>query len=239
MGHVLTIFRRELAGTFGNPLAYVVLVVFAGLLAIPCLWLEDVLVASEASMRVPFRWIAIGLLFLAPAVTMRLLAEERNTGSLEMLATLPVSATQIVVGKWLASVALIAVALAMTLTYPLALSSLGELDWGPVIGGYVGLLLMGGAFTAIGTAASALTRYQILAFVLAVTVCVLPFALGLALPTLPADQVGWAQYLTFQYHHANLARGVLDSRSLVFFGAVVAVALRLAVLSLQHRRLSA
>jgi ABC-2 type transport system permease protein len=238
MSNILAIWRRELAGTFGNPLAYIVLAIFTGLLAIPSLWIQDVLVAGEASMNTPFWWTAVCLLFLAPAITMRVLAEERRSGTFELLSTLPVTPTQIVVGKWLASVVIVLLALLLTASYPIALSMLGDLDWGPVIGGYLGLALMGSAFAAIGTATSALTRYQVLAFLLAFVVCVVPWALGFALPTIPADWVAWVQYLTFQYHHANLARGVLDTRSIVFFGTVIIVALRTAVLLLDHHRLS-
>jgi ABC-2 type transport system permease protein len=236
--NVVTIMQREVAGFFGHPLAYVVLGLFVGVLSLFVLGFDDVLLAGSASMRGPFRWMAACFVFLLPAVTMRLLAEERRTGSMLILGTLPLTAGEIVVGKWLAAVVLVACALGLTLPLPVVLASLGDLDWGPVAGGYLGLLLGGAAFAAIGTATSAVTESQVVAFLLAATACLLPAIAGSALSLVPASLVPIVEYMTFEYHFSNLARGVLDTRSLVFFGAVVAVALRVAVSVLEHRRLA-
>ncbi len=207
-------------------------------LSVFVLGFDDVLLGGSVSMRRPFRWMAACFVFLLPAVTMRLLAEEQRTGSMHLLGTLPVTPGEIVVGKWLAAVVLVACALVLTLPIPVVLASLGELDWGPVAGGYLGLLLGGAAFAAIGTATSALTENQIVAFLLAATACLLPALAGAALPLLPTALVPAVEYISFEYHFANLARGVLDSRSVVFFGSVIAVALRMAAALLEHRRLA-
>lgn len=238
MSNVAAIFRRELQGFFGHPLAWIVLTLFISILAVFNLWFDDVLIGGVASMRHPFRWIAAAFLMLIPAITMRLLAEERRTGSIQILVTLPVSAAEIVIGKWLAAVALTVVALGFTLSYPLALAVLGDLDLGPVAAGYVGLALCGAAFAAIGTAASALTQNQVIAFLLAFTTCAMPWLVGYSLPLIPGAWAPLVEYLTPEYHFSNLARGVLDTRSLVFFVAVSAVFLRLATQILEHRRLS-
>jgi ABC-2 type transport system permease protein len=238
VSNVYAIFRRELAGFFGHPLAYIVLTLFVLLLSVFTLWFDNLLATRVASMRGPFFWTAACFLFLVPAVTMRLVAEERRTGSLELLGTLPLTSTEIVVGKWLAAVALIAVGLGLTVSWPIALSMLGDLDWGPVIGGYVGLLLLGSAFAAIGTFTSALTENQVVAFLLSFAACLLPWAFGFFLSMVPGDLVPFVQYLTFEYHFTNLARGVLDSRSLIFYASVCVVGLRLAALVLEQRRLS-
>jgi len=189
-------------------------------------------------MRRPFFWIAACFVFLIPALTMRLISDERRTGSLQILGTLPITHAEIVVGKWLAAVTLVALALGLTATWPLALASLGELDWGPVAGGYLGLLLAGATFAAISIAASALTESQVIAFLLSLTACLIPWLIGFALPLMPPSWLPVVEYLAFEYHFSNLARGVIDSRSLVFFATVIAVALRLAVLILDHRRLA-
>jgi ABC-2 type transport system permease protein len=233
------VLRRELLGLFGHPLAYVALIAFAGLVALLSLWFDDVLRGGVATMNRPFFWISACFLFFVPAITMRLIAEERRSGSLHLLATLPLRPVDIVLGKWLAAVVTIAVALAMTVGYPLALARLGPLDWGPVVGGYLGLLLMGGAFAAVGVATSAVTESQVIAFLLAAVVCAVPWVVGSALPLVPAAWVPVVQTFTFEYHFSNLARGVVDTRSLVFFGGVIAVGLRSAVLVLEHRRLVA
>ncbi len=238
MNNVFAIFRRELAGFFGHPLAYIVLTLFVSLLAVFSLGFEDVLAGRVASMRGPFFWTAACFLFLVPAVTMRLVAEERRTGSLELLGTLPLTSMEIVVGKWLAAVALVAMGLLLTVSWPIALAMLGDLDWGPVIGGYLGLLLLGSAFAAIGTFTSALTENQVVAFLLAFAACLLPWALGFFLSIVPGSLLPIVQYLTFEYHFTNLARGVVDSRSLVFYGGISVAGLQLAALVLEHRRLS-
>ena len=238
MSNVFAIFRREFVAYFGQPLAYIALCLFVGLLAIPCLLVNDVLTAGVADMRVPFFWIAAAFVLLVPAVTMRLIAEERRTGSIEILCTLPVTEVQIILGKWGAAVAMVGIALVLTFSYPIAMSLLGSLDWGPVLGGYLGLFLMGSTFAAIGLAASCLSRFQLVAFLLSVCVCGLPWAFGFVLAVVPAEWVGWVQYSTFQYHFANLARGILDTRSVVFFLSVALVSLRVAVFSLERRRLS-
>jgi ABC-2 type transport system permease protein len=236
--HVAAIFRRELAGYFGQPLAYIVLTIFMVLLALPTLLLQDVILGEVASMRVPFFWTGVAFLFLVPALTMRLIAEEHRTGTLELVTTLPITSTQLIVGKWLAAVAMVAVALALTLSFPIALGVLGTLDPYTVIAGYLGMLLLGSAFAAVGIAASAMTRYQVLAFLVAFGILAIPFALGFALEAIDLRYLGVVQYLTFEYHFANLARGVLDTRSFVFFGGVIALGLRSAVLVLQVRRLA-
>jgi ABC-2 type transport system permease protein len=170
---------------------------------------------------------------------MRLFAEEKRTGSIEMLVTLPVDEGAMVLGKYLASLTLMTLALALTVTYPATLASLGDLDWGPVIGGYVGMFLLGAAFTAIGTAASALTSNQIVSFLVALLVCLVPFASGYALTKVPAVILPVVQYISFEYHFNNLARGVIDTRDIIFYGSVVALFLHLAVWSLERRRLAA
>lgn len=237
MNGIRAIAQREFSAYFGQPLAYIVLLLFVGLLALPNLVLGDILSATHAEMRSVFFWIAAGFTFFVPAITMRLIAEERRTGSIEILSTLPIHPRQIILGKWLAAVAMVSVALCLTLTYPIALSMLGELDWGPVLGGYFGLLLMGATFAAIGLATSAVSRFQLVSFLMATVICGLPWAFGFVLGSFSAEWVNTVQYLTFNYHFNNLAIGTLDSRSLIFFFSVIAISLEIAAFALQRRRL--
>jgi ABC-2 type transport system permease protein len=239
MRAVLAIYRRELSSYFDTSLAYIVIPVFLALVGGFSLFFQDILATGVASMRTVFFWSAVFFLLLIPAVTMRLFAEEKRTGSIEMLVTLPVDEGAMVLGKYLASLTLMTLALALTITYPATLASLGDLDWGPVIGGYVGMFLLGAAFTAIGTAASALTSNQIVSFLVALLVCLVPFASGYALTKVPALILPVVQYISFEYHFNNLARGVIDTRDLIFYGSVVALFLHLAVWSLERRRLAA
>jgi ABC-2 type transport system permease protein len=239
MRAVLAIYRRELSSYFDTSLAYIVIPVFLALVGGFSLFFQDILATGLATMRSVFFWSAVFFLLLIPAVTMRLFAEEKRTGSIEMLVTLPVDEGAMVLGKYLASLTLMTLALALTVTYPATLASLGDLDWGPVIGGYVGMFLLGAAFTAIGTAASALTSNQIVSFLVALLVCLVPFASGYALTKVPAVILPVVQYISFEYHFNNLARGVIDTRDIIFYGSVVALFLHLAVWSLERRRLAA
>lgn len=238
MQNVLAIFRRELASTFDSPLAVIVVPAFLAIVGGFSLFFQDLLAGGQASLRSVFFWSATAFLLLIPAVTMRLFAEEKRTGSLELLVTLPVSEAEVVLGKYFAALALILLALGLTFTYPLTLLVLGDPDPGPLVGGYVGLALLGAAFCAIGTAASAMTSNQVISFLLALLVGLLPFASGYALGQVPAAVLPVVQYLSFEYHFNNLARGVLDTRDLLFYLSVVGLFLHVAVSALERRRLS-
>jgi ABC-2 type transport system permease protein len=130
------------------------------------------------------------------------------------------------------------VALALTATYPLTLATLGDLDAGAAAGGYLGLFLLGAALCAIGTAASAYTSNQVVAFLVALLLSTIPFATGFALDRVPASVLPLVQYLSFDYHFNNLARGVIDTRDIVFYVGVIVLFLHLAVFGLERRRLS-
>lgn len=235
--HVAAIFRRELSSYFDSPLAYIVIPVFLVLVGGFSLYFQDLLGGGLATMRPVFFWASVFMLLLIPAITMRLFSEEHRLGSIELLVTLPVGEPAIVLGKFLAAFALVAVAIAMTLTYPITLMVLSDVDLGPIVGGYIGLLGLGAAFTAIGTATSVGTRNQIVAFLLALGICTLPFASGFALGQVPAAILPLVQFLSFETHFNNLARGVIDSRDLIFYGSIVALFLHIAVFGLERRRL--
>ena len=165
MRTVLAIYKRELASYFNSALAYIIVPVFLLLVGLFSLYLNDLFDAGLATLRTVFFWEAMFFLLLIPAVTMRLFAEEKRTGSLELLVTLPITESQLVLGKYFAALTLILIAVTLTLSYPLTLATLGDLDWGPVLGGYLGLALMAAAYTAIGTAASSVDVYTTDSFV--------------------------------------------------------------------------
>lgn len=236
--HVRAIYRRELSSYFDSPLAYIVVPVFLTLVGGFSLFFQDLLGGGIATMRPVFFWSSIFMLLLTPAVTMRLFAEEHRTGSIELLVTLPVSESAIVLGKFLAAFTLVSVAIVLTLTYPLTLAMLSNIDMGPVFGGYIGLFALGAAFTAIGTAASVGTRNQIIAFLVALGISTLPFASGFALSQVPSGLLPIVQFLSFETHFNNLSRGVIDSRDLLFYASIVGLFLHIAVFGLERRRLS-
>lgn len=239
MAGVLTLFKREYASYFNGPIAYIVLPVFAVTAGLFVWYVPDFFEVGQASLRRLFSMAPILSAVFAPAITMRLIAEERRTGTLELLSTLPFKDEDIILGKFFAAFALLGTALALTLVYPITISQLGELDMGPVIGGYLGFLLMGGAYLAIGTAASALTSNQIVAFFLSLFVSVLLLLVDFAAyVVVPPQFSGLVEFFSFNFHFQNIAKGVIDSRDVLFYLSVIWLCLGVAVHTLKMRRLS-
>ena len=239
MSGLWTLFKREYASYFNSPVAYIVLPVFAITAGLFVWYVPDFFEVNQASLRRLFSMAPILSAVFAPAITMRLIAEERRTGTLELLATLPFRDEEIILGKYLAAFALLATALGLTLTYPLTIATLGELDMGPVIGGYVGFLLMGAAYLAIGTAASAITANQIVAFFIALFASVLLLLVDFAAyVVVPPEYSGLVAFFSFNEHFQNIAKGVIDSRDVLFYLSVIWLCLGLAVHTLKLRRLA-
>jgi len=237
MRNVLVIFEREFIAYFNGALAYIIIPVFLLMVGAFSLYFRDVFDLEIVTMRPIYFWCSLSFLLLIPALTMRAFAEELRTGSYEMLSSLPISPEQMVLGKYLAALALMTIALALTLTYPYTLSQVGDLDIGPVLGGYLGLFMLGAAFCAIGVAASASTQSQVIAFVIALLVGLVPFALGYALSAAPGSLLPLLQHLSFDYHFSQMAKGIIDTRQLIYYGSVIALFLHFAVFQLRRRRL--
>ena len=234
MGNTLTIFKRELGSYFNSPVAYIVITVF--LLVSGYLFFSQVFIANEATMRDLFGITPLIFIFFAPPVTMRLLAEEKRSGTIELLITMPVKDWEVVMGKFLAALTLFTVAIALTLVYPYTLSLFGDLDWGTVAGGYIGLVLLWGTYVAIGIMASSWTRNQVVAFIIAFGIIFVLYLLGKMLPLLPASLAPVLQYLSLDFHFTKIARGVVDARDVIYYVSLMAACLMLAVQSLDSRR---
>lgn len=231
---IQTIFRRELRSYFNSPVAYVVIVVFLAIVG----WFfsSNLFLMNVASMRVVFELVPLVFLFFIPAITMRLLAEEQKTGTLELLTTRPVRDSEIVLGKFLAAWALVAITLLPTLLYVIALASLGPLDVGPVLSGYIGLLLMAAVYIAIGIFASSLTENQIVAFIVSFLIILALFLLNKVLIYVPEGLASTFEFLGIDYHFSNIARGIIDSRNLIYFASLIGFSLLLATVSLGRRK---
>jgi ABC-2 type transport system permease protein len=167
---------------------------------------------------------------------MRLLAEEKKAGTIELLTTKPIHDGEIVAGKFLAAWALLAIALLPTLVYYVTLASLGSIDNGPVIGGYLGLLLMAGVYVALGLFASSLTENQIVAFIVGFLLVLTLFLMDKVLLYIPEGLTSVVEYLGIDYHYSNIARGVIDTRDIVYFLSLLGASLYLTVVSLGRRR---
>ncbi len=233
--NVKHIFKREFKSYFISPIAYIVISIF--LLIIGWLFFSTFFLNDQASLVGFFSLLPPTLAFIVPAVTMRLFSEEMNVGTYELLLTLPVTFRDIIVGKFMAAVAFIAVMLAPTLFYAVTVMLLGKLDWGPVIGGYIGALLLGATFCAIGLLASSMTRNQVVAFIIGMTVCVcLTLLMDFLLFFLPDSFVSLFQYLSAKHHFQSIAKGVVDSRNILYFFTVSFVALYGANLIMQEKK---
>jgi ABC-2 type transport system permease protein len=223
MRQALDIMKKEFKSYFVTPIAYIVISIF--LLVTGWFFFSAFFLYNQASLRGFFSLLPYSFAFVIPAVAMRLFAEELGTGSYEILLTLPVSFRDVILGKFFAAVAFTAVMLIPTLFYPVTISFLGDLDWGPVLGGTIGALFLGAAFAAIGLFASSLTRNQIVAYITGMTLC---FALALIdkmLFFLPSSWVRVIEYMAADFHFQNIAKGVIDSRDILYFISVAFIAL--------------
>ena len=233
MQQAITIFKKEFKTYFITPIAYIVISIF--LIVTGWFFFSTFFIFNQATLRNFFGLLPITFSFVVPAITMRLFSEEFNIGSYELLLTMPVTSREVIVGKFLASVAFIAAVLLPTLTYPVTISFLGNLDWGPVWGGYIGAILLGAAFCAIGIFASSLTRNQIISFITGMAIC---FALTLVDKTLfflPHNMLGILSYLGADYHFQNISKGIIDSRDVVYFLSVTFIALYSAHLVVEEK----
>ncbi len=224
---IRAVVRRELAGYFATPVAYVFIVIFLMLAGAFTFYLGGFYERGQADLRPFFDFHPWLYLFLMPAIAMRLWAEERKTGTIELLMSLPISPLQAVLGKFLAAWVFAGIALALTFPIWITVNYLGDPDNGAIIAAYIGSFLMAGSFLAIGACISALTRNQVIAFVVSVVAC---FAFLLAGFPLVLDLFsGWAPQfivdgiasLSFLTHFADISRGVIELRDLAYFALVI------------------
>ncbi len=223
MQQVIRICSKELKDYFISPIAYIVISIF--LLVTGWFFFATFFYYNQADLRNFFDLLPITFSFFIPAVTMRLFSEELNVGSYEMLLTLPVTFNDILVGKFLAGVFFVAAALVPTLAYPICVALMGQLDWGTVAGGYMGALLLGSAFTAVGLFASSLTRNQIIAFIVGMAICFTLALIDKMLFFFPRPMLGVIGYLGADFHFKNIAKGIIDSRDILYFISVIFIGL--------------
>jgi ABC-2 type transport system permease protein len=228
---ISTIAKRELSAYFESPVAYVFLVIFLLLAGFFTFTFGGFFERGEASLTALFTWLPWLFLFLVPAVGMRLWSEERRMGTIELLLTLPVAAWQAILGKFLASWAFLVIALALTFPMVITVNWLGDPDNGVIASGYIGAALLAGAYLAISSMTSALTRNQVIAFVLAVVLCLLLVLVGFSPVTdllsrwaSPRFVEGVARFSVLT-HYDGFQKGVLDSRGLLYFLSVMAFSL--------------
>lgn len=241
MRETAVIFRRELKSYFLSPIAYVFGVLFLAVL----LFLSSgaqIVDGQQATMQTFFGLLPLVFLFFLPGLTMRSWAEERKSGTLELLMTFPVRIGQLISGKFLAAIAFLSVMLLFTVGLPLTLAMHGKLDWGPVVGSYLATLLLAGAYIAVGMFWSATTRDQIVALLLALVTLLVLYALGFPAlleylaPTLPGIVIDLMNGISPYRYFESIARGVLDTRDLVYYACFCGFFLHANALVLHARR---
>ena len=229
--NIKTIMKRELGGYFTSPIAYVFLVIFLLLTGFFTFTVGNFFERGEASLVSFFTWHPWLYLFLVPAVGMRLWSEERRLGTMELLLTMPITTWQAIVGKFLASWAFLGLALALTFPVVITVNWLGDPDNGVIVAGYVGSFLMAGAYLAVSCMTSAMTRNQVISFILSVMICLFLILAGYTpvtdLLTRFANPIFVQVIAAFSVmtHFEGFQRGVLDMRDFIYFASVIGFAL--------------
>ena len=235
MNNIYPIFKKEVRSYFNSPIAYIFLTLF--LILSGYFFGSTLFLQNQADLRSVFGfWVPFFLTLFVPAMTMRLIAEEKRSGTLEVLVTMPIKDSEVILGKYLAAFALLLTAILLTFTYPLTISILGNADGGSIIGGYIGLILMGASYLAIGVYISSLTENQIVAFIVSLAIIFVLFMLDKILMLVPGGLVSLLEYLSINHHFANIARGVIDSRDLVYYFSLIFLGLFLATRALSGRK---
>lgn len=236
MRNCWTIARKETLSYFASPVAYVAITVLLVVVGLKFFVIDGFFSLKRADLRSFFELIPYFFVFYLPAVAMRLVAEEKRQGTFELLATLPVADWEIVVGKFLGAAGFLLVTLLVTLPYPLLVANLGNPDLGAIAGGYVGLFAVGIVFLAISVMTSTFSRSQIVAYLLGSVISALFLFLDLLMGLFGEGMRKVAEYASVMSHFEGFARGVVDTRDLVFFVSLVALSLVVATFSLNRRR---
>jgi len=236
MSDIIAIVKREFRSYFDSLIAYIFITVFLVLTA--WMFYKGFFISNNASLRMFFSLLPWMFLFFVPASTMRLWAEEKKLGTMELLMTLPLRDIDVVIGKFLASFLFLSMTVLLSFPVVISVYNLGAPDTGPIVGGYLGAILMGGAYLAIGMFSSSLTENQITAFIMGIVMCFALFIIGenFVLSSVPHQIVPIVKYLGLGSHFKSIGRGVIDSRDIVYYLSVIFFFLFLNIRSLESRK---
>lgn len=239
MQNTLTIAGRQFRSYFNGPIAYIVVCFFLLLLGYFFFFNPPgFFIMNQASARTMFSYFGTINYFALPALTMGLLADEKGSGTIELLITMPVRDAEVILGKFLGVLALYCVLIVLTLPYPISVSTLGDLDWGPVFAGYVGLFLQGCALLGIGLMCSSFTNSQVVALFAAWGFSLFFFLADKAVAWQASAIVDLVEFISFDFHLTDMRRGVIALRDVVFFGSIAAFSLLVSFRALESRRWS-
>ena len=235
MHNIKIIYFKEMKAYFNSPMAYIFLVVFA--IITGYFFTRTFFLFNQSDMRSLFNIVPLVYLFFIPAITMGLIAREKNIGTMEVISTLPLNDFDFVIGKFLSAFSLIISGLLITLIHFFTLIYVGtNIDLGAVFSGYLGLALVGAVYSAIGTFASTITDNQVVAFIIGIFIVLIFFLLDKMLIFIPISLTGLIQYLSIDYHLSNISRGVIDTRNLIYFISVAGFFLFMTIRVLEIRK---
>lgn len=237
MRNIRSVFLKELRTYFNSPMAYIFLVIFA--VVNGYFFVNTFFLFGQSDMRSLFGVVPLVYLFFIPAVSMGLIAREKNMGTMELIDTLPMETYEFVIGKFLAAFSLILLGLLATIIHFITLMNVGStIDYGAVFSGYLGLAFVGAVYSAVGTFASSVTDNQVVAFIIGVFLVLVFFLMDWMLVFIPVSISGIIQYLSINYHLSNISRGVMDSRNIIYFCSLIGFFLYVTVQTLDARKWS-
>jgi ABC-2 type transport system permease protein len=238
MKNAFTIFKKELRSYFSSPIGFVFIIFYLLVSNAFFFFVQDFFKVGQVSMRGYFAALPWVFLFFVPAISMRLWAEEKKMGTVELLLTMPLKEWEVVFGKFLAAFGFLAITLIFSLTIPISLAYLGKPDYGVIVGSYVGALFLGSAYLAIGLFISSLTENQVVAFIISLAVIFVLLLVGIAPVWLNAlgSIVAVCEYVSLLSHFNNVTRGVIDSRDVIYYGSVIVLFLYLNIKNIEARK---
>ena len=235
MRNLKAIYFKEMKSYFNSPMAYIFLVIFAVITGY--FFTRTFFLFNQSDMRSLFNIIPLVYLFFIPAITMSLIAREKNLGTMEVMSTLPLRDLDFVVGKFLAALSLVLAGLLISLIHFFTLTQVGtNIDYGAVFTGYLGIALAGAVYSAVGTFASSLTDNQVIAFIIAAVMVLVFYLLDKLLVFVPTSLTQIIQFVSVGFHLSNISRGVIDSRNLIYFGSLTWLFLTLTVRVVEMRK---
>jgi len=235
MNNIIHIYLKELRSYFNGPMAYIFLVIFS--LVTGYFFSNTFFIFGQSDMRALFQIVPLVYLFFIPAITMGIISKEKNTGTMEVMCTLPIKDHEFVLGKYLAILTLLEVALFLTSVMFINLVFVGtNIDYGAIFTGYLGLFLAGAVYASMGLFASSLTDNQVVGFIIAIFFVLIFFLIDKLLIFMPHSIAGTMQYLSIDYHLSNISKGVLDTRNLVYFFSMITLFIMLTIESLKSRK---
>ena len=233
--NIKQIYLKEIKSYFDGPMAYIFLVIFS--LVTGYFFSNTFFIFGQSDMRALFQIVPLVYLFFIPAITMGIISKEKNIGTMEVICTLPIKDYEFVIGKYLAILSLLKIALFLTVIMFINLIFVGtNIDYGAVFTGYLGLFLAGSVYAAMGIFASSLTDNQVVGFIIAIFLVLIFFLLDKLLIFMPNMIAGTMQYLSIDYHLSNISKGVIDSRNIIYFLSMISLFLILTIESLGSRK---